>query len=140
MIIRNLEKNDYANYLDLIQKFRPITVSISKNKFEEIYDKIFNNNLIFVAVINNTLVGSITCLLEQKFIHNLATYLHIEDFIVCPKYRGNGIGKALLKYVKDYSKNNDVFKIILDCHKDLLDFYKKNGFKEYDEIKMEFKL
>ena len=140
MIIRQLLKSDYKEYLELIREFRPITINVSEHTFNEIYDSIFKNNIIFVAIKDGKLVGSITCLVEQKFIHNLSKYIHIEDFIVSSNYRGMGIGNKLLDFIKKYSSVIKAYKIILNCDEDLLKFYEKNNFKCNGEKKMEYKL
>ncbi len=130
MEIRTLKKEDFFEYLQLISQFRPITNQIDQDKFNQIYDKIFLNSEIYVAMINQKLVGSVTVIYEQKFIHNLSVYAHIEDVIVDEKYRHLGVGSKLLDYVKNIAKEKKCFKLSLVCNNDVKKFYLKNNFEE----------
>jgi glucosamine-phosphate N-acetyltransferase len=130
MNIRNLNKTDYANYIKLISQFRPITNEITQSKFDEIYDKIFNNSEIYVYVNDkDDIMGSITVIYEQKFIHNFSIYAHIEDVIVDEKYRLLGIGSKLLQYVKKIAKDKNCFKLSLVCNESVKKFYLSNNFE-----------
>jgi glucosamine-phosphate N-acetyltransferase len=130
MEIRLLKKTDYINYLNLMKEFRPIEININYEKFCEIYDNIFKNSEIYIAIIDNKIIGSITIIFEQKFINNCAIYAHIEDVIVDEKYRKNKIGSKLLEYVKNISKEKKCFKCTLVCNKNIEEFYLKNNFEE----------
>ncbi|MFL6340172.1 MAG: GNAT family N-acetyltransferase [Nitrososphaeraceae archaeon] len=88
---------------------------------------------IFVAVKeDNQLIGSITILIEQKFIHDGGKVGHIEDVVTKKEYEGMGIGKALVLKALDFAKENTCYKVILDCSKSNVEFYKKIGFKEHE--------
>ena len=93
MIFRELKKKDYEEYNKLINEFRPSNFQITREIFENIYDIIFRNSIIFVLEIDNKLVATAKLLIEQKFIHNLAKYGYIEDVIVSEDYRTKGLGK-----------------------------------------------
>ena len=130
---RELSLDDYEEYIKLINQLRPIGCYISKEKYIDIFNTIFKNNKIFVAILDNTIVGAVTLVIEQKFIHNCSIYTRIEDVIVDNSFRGNNIGKQLVKYAIDYSKKTlNAFKITLTCKKYLQKFYEKNNFDEYD--------
>jgi len=131
MIIRKLEKKDFEEYISLINEFRPIVLDITKEIFETIYDTIFLNSIIFVLEMNDIIVASTTLLIEQKFIHKLSKYGHIEDVIVNNEHRGKGYGKKIIKYVVDYCKKNKFYKITLTCKQELIPFYEKNDFQVY---------
>jgi len=131
-IIRQLSKDDYLEYIELINKFRPIGTDITLEKYEEIYDEIFKNSIIFIIEYNNKLIATAKLIIEQKFIHKLAKYGYIEDVIVDENYRKQNIGKDIIKYIVDYCKNNNFFKITLSCNKNLINFYEKNNFEVYD--------
>lgn len=128
MIFRELQKTDFQNYLFLINKFRNVGVYVKKDKFEQIYDKIFQVGKIFVCELDNKLVASVTVIIEQKFIHKLSKYAHIEDVIVLPEYRGKKIGEKIIEYVVNYCKNEKVYKMVLNCDDKLFKFYNKNNF------------
>ena len=132
--IRKLMKTDFEKYITLISQLRPIEIIPTREKFEEIYDTIFTNNMIFIAEehVTKKLIGSITLLIEQKFIHNLSKYARIEDVVVDENYRKQNIGRSLVKYAICYAKKIKVFKITLTCKKNLENFYKKNDFEIYD--------
>jgi glucosamine-phosphate N-acetyltransferase len=132
LIIRKLEKNDFIDYIQLINQLRPIGEDVSYEKYIEIYNNIFTNNVIFVAEYNKKLVGSITLLIEQKFIHNFSKYGRIEDVVVDLNYRNQNIGKKLVEYVIEYGKEKQLFKITLTCKEHLKYFYGKNNFEVYD--------
>lgn len=132
LIIRKLEKNDFIDYIQLINQLRPIGEDVSYKKYIEIYNNIFTNNVIFVAEYNKKLVGSITLLIEQKFIHNFSKYGRIEDVVVDLNYRNQNIGKKLVEYVIEFSKKEQFFKITLTCKQNLAYFYEKNNFEIYD--------
>ncbi len=131
MIIRKLEKKDFEGYISLINEFRPIGLEVTREKFEEIYDDIFKNSIIFVTEINNIIIAASTLIIQQKFIHKLAKYGYIEDIIIDEKYRGKGYGKNIIKHIVDYCKKNKFFKITLTCHEKLIPFYEKNNFQIY---------
>jgi GNAT superfamily N-acetyltransferase len=131
MIIRELKKEDYEEYNKLINEFRPSNFQITREIFENIYDIIFRNSIIFVLEIDNKLVATGKLLIEQKFIHNLAKYGYIEDVIVSEDYRTKGLGQKMIKYIVDYCKRNKFYKITLTCNEKLCSFYEKNNFEVY---------
>jgi len=122
---RMLSKDDYVNYLQLINEFRPTHYT----KEEFIYFLEENKKIeIWVIEINNELIASGTILYETKLIHNISLYAHIEDIIVSSNYRKNGYGLILLNKLVNVCKKNNSYKILLDCNEELIKFYKKSGF------------
>ena len=132
MIIRKLEKDDFEEYISLINTFRPIGLEITREKFEEIYDNIFKNSIIYVLTLNNEIIGSTKLIIEQKFIHKLSKYGHIEDAIIKEEYRRRGYGTQIVNHIVNDCKNKNFFKITLTCNEYLIPFYEKNGFEVYD--------
>lgn len=126
MNIRILKKEDYQLFMNLHN------MSISQEKFNELYDDIFKAAIIYVIELDNKLVGMAKLLIEQKFIHNLSKYGHIEDVYVDPDYRNNNYGKLLIKHMVDYCKERSFFKITLTCNEQVAPFYEKNGFEIYN--------
>lgn len=131
MFIRKLEKRDYIDYVNLINDFRQIGLYIDKEKFEEIYDNIFKNSIIYVLLIDNKIIGSAKLIIEQKFIHELSKYGHIEDVIIKKEYRRNKYGTQIINYIVNECKKNRFFKITLTCDEQLIPFYEKNNFEVY---------
>ena len=131
MFIRKLEKKDYKKYIELIEEFRPIGLNITVEKFEEIYDIIFKNSIIYVGVLEGRIIGSAKLIIEQKFIHKLSKYGHIEDVIIKKEYRRNKYGTKIINYIVDECKRNKFFKITLTCNEKLISFYEKNNFAMY---------
>jgi hypothetical protein len=75
--IRILNKDDYSQYLNLINIFRE--TSFTKEDFITNLLKINNNSNIWVIELNNKLIATGTLLYEYKFIHNISKIAHIED-------------------------------------------------------------
>ena len=130
-IYRKLEKNDYKNYLCLMNSFRKTDINVDKVYFDKIYDTIMiNNNSIIVCEYMGQLIGSITILIEQKMIHNFALYAHIEDVFVDETFRHKKIGSQLIQEALNYCKKINVFKVSLNCSNELETFYASNNFEK----------
>src|SRR5918911_2886443 len=84
---------------------------------------------VFVAVKEDgQLIGSITLLIEQKFIHNGGKVGHIEDVVTRKEYSGKGVGSALVQRCIEAAKEKKCYKVILDCSLANIAFYEKAGF------------
>ncbi len=129
-MISELDINDYQEYLMLMKDFRPVKTNMTKDEFTLIYNKIKNNGKIFIYKVDNKIVASITIIEEYKFINNNGKVCHIEDVFVNEHYRNIGIASKLIKYVSTYCIKNNFYKMILNCDKDLVDYYQKFGFIE----------
>jgi glucosamine-phosphate N-acetyltransferase len=93
---------------------------------------------IFVAVKDDgEVIGSATLLIEQKFVHNGGKIGHIEDVATRKEYEGKGVGSALVRLSLKFAKEENCYKVILNCSKENIPFYKKLGFKEH-EISMRY--
>jgi len=129
--IRELEEydlsNGFLNSLDSLRKASNLDLEKAKNIFKKIQSDV--NHVIFVAIINDEVIGSTTMFIEQKFIHNGGKVSHIEDVVVSNKFQGLGIGRKLIRAALEYAKKNNCYKTILDCKDEVKHFYEKIGFK-----------
>ncbi len=130
-IIRELRKEDLWNgFLTTLDSLRQAS-DIDKQKAEEIFEKINSNpdHIVAVAELDRKIVGSITLLIEPKFIHKGGLVGHIEDVVVDKNFQGQKIGEKIMKYLLEFAKNRGCYKTILDCTDDVKPFYEKLGFK-----------
>ena len=140
--IREIRENDLENgFLETLDFLRKAS-DLDKSKAKEILEKIKQNSnqIIQVAIDDKKIVGCITLLIEQKFIHDGGLVGHIEDVVVRKDYEGKGIGMKLVTSMLEYAKRKNCYKTILDCKDDVKQFYKRIGFKHesngmrYDHI------
>jgi glucosamine-phosphate N-acetyltransferase len=129
--IREIRENDLQNgFLETLDFLRKAS-DLDKSKAKEILEKIKQNSnqIIQVAIDDKKIVGCITLLIEQKFIHDGGLVGHIEDVVVRKDYEGKGIGMKLVTSMLEYAKRKNCYKTILDCKDDVKQFYERIGFK-----------
>ena len=86
----------------------------------------------YVAVAQDRIVGTLTLLAEQKFIHHGGLCGHIEDVSVHPEFKQHGIGSALVRHALEEARRLGCYKVILDCFENLVPFYQRLGFRSYN--------
>lgn len=128
--IKSLEINNnfYNKYISLLNTFNKTDISFLF--FSDFVKNLSNNHDIFILFdpSNNNIIGTVTLLFEQKLIHNGKYVCHIEDLIISDEYKNNRYGTLFLKFIKNYAKIKDCYKIILNCSQNIKDFYSKNNF------------
>lgn len=124
MLFRPILPSDFdKKYNDLLSEMHPST--ISKQDFLNFISK---NPLVHVLELDNKIVATGTLYIEQKLIHNLGRVGHIEDIIVHPHYRNEGIAKGLVEFLVDLASENGCYKVILECKEEVKPLYEKCGF------------
>lgn len=135
MIIERLgPKHFQGGFLEALSNLSEVG-EISSEQFFSIYQEVYENpghHKIFVAIANGTtnfVTGTITLLLERKFIHAGGLVAHIEDVATRRGWERHGIGRALVDYAVQEAKKAGCYKIILDCSNKNIPFYEKCGFR-----------
>ncbi|QKF93973.1 glucosamine 6-phosphate N-acetyltransferase [Fadolivirus algeromassiliense] len=126
--VSELQKSDYYHgFLQLLEQLTTVCANeITYQAFSDQFDKF--KSKVFVVKENGQVIGTAALLVEEKFIHKLASVGHIEDVVVSQEYRDKGIGKLLINHCVEYAKNNGCYKVILNCAEKNIEFYKKCGF------------
>lgn len=119
----SLENLDF--YLEIIKEFKDEDI-IQKEKFLEFLP---DNQKIYLLEIDNNIIGTGTIIYENKIYHSQKKVAHVEDIIILKKFQKKGYGKILLDELIKKSKENNCYKIILNCSKNLISFYQKCGFQ-----------
>jgi len=131
--IRKIKESDLDNgFLASLDNLKTAS-NLSNEKARTILKKITDNpnNVIFVAVLDNKVVGSTVLIIEQKFIHDGGSVGHIEDVVVAKGHEGDGIGLKIMQTALEYAKNQGCYKTILDCDDKVRPFYERLGFKRH---------
>ena len=129
--IRQIQENDlFQGFLESLDSLRKAS-GLEENNAKLVLKKIRSNqnHVIMVAELNGQIVGSITLLIEPKFIHQGGLVGHVEDVVVRSELQGKGIGEQLINAALEYAKNHGCYKTILDCDDNVKPFYEKIGFK-----------
>ena len=120
--IRNIEFGDYEEYTHLVGT----NVSL-QNFIEFVYD-LNDKHQILVAICDEKIVGSGTILIENKLTHNGCKLAHIENILISPNYRNNGIAKEIVEELVNIADIQKCYRIDLICKEDLHGFYSKFDF------------
>ena len=134
--IKELEKDDLIDsFFDTLSNLTEIGKDVynkefSRKVFEEIRKS--SNIKIFVAIKDTDIVGSITAIIEQKFIHNGGKVCHIEDVVTRNGFENLGIGSTLVKKIIELAIQEKCYKVILNCSEYKLKFYENLGFYKHD--------
>ncbi len=129
--IRQRQENDlfqgFLESLDSLRKASDLEEDYAKLVLKKIRSN--QNHVIMVADLEGQIVGSITLLIEPKFIHQGGLVGHIEDVVVRSELQGKGIGEQLVNAALEHAKNHGCYKTILECDDNVKPFYDKIGFK-----------
>lgn len=134
MIIRELDFNDFNNFMYLIKQLNN-DILMNERRFKDYLLILKRNSDKFIFVIEDEiddikyLVGTCCIMIEQKIIHNYGLVAHIEDLVIDKKFKGKKYGSKLLEFCKDIAKQLNCYKIILNCKEEIKEFYVKNGFE-----------
>lgn len=94
---------------------------LSGNYPERVLKALNNSETVFTAWSNGKLIALVNVIDDGE----LTAYLHY--LLVHPKYQGNGIGRNLLKKVKE-KYSNYLYLILIAENEALIDYYRKEGF------------
>ena len=148
MIIRQAIESDAAALAYLLDQIalmhaakRPdiFKKGVRKYNDHEINELIKDDyNKIFVAVIEENVVGYIFTVIDQEDdpASNFTDIknLYIDDLCVDEHYQNRGIGRALMNKVKEYAKSINCKRVTLNVwalNPSALSFYESNDFKPY---------
>jgi len=109
--VSELSNNDFLNRIIEISKIGEIQVCYYKDLDEKI-----------------TIVGTGTVIYEPKIIHSCKYVGHIEDIVVKTDYRYHGMARNIIKQLTNSAKENNCYKVILDCKPQLSGFYERLDF------------
>jgi glucosamine-phosphate N-acetyltransferase len=122
------------SYIKLLSQLTE-TPMLSKDEFMKKLLEIKNMGCIYVCYKNVenkiSIVGSGTIIFEPKIIRSGKYVGHIEDIVVDKNFRSMGISKKIIDKLVLLAKEQNCYKVILDCKTNLSQFYEKNGFETH---------
>lgn len=128
--------NELAKQIhELHVNWRPdLFLSVDEVISKEDFEKMIQAKEIFVAKLQDEIVGYITFNIKEKNNHSMRyrKQLQIEAICVDEKNRGKGIGTELLKYAKKHGKENectDVYLTVNEENENAIRVYEEFGFK-----------
>lgn len=90
---------------------------------------------VFVVEIHEEIVGMISVLIEEDASHHhLKKHAHINDLIILPEHRGNGLSRMLLEKAEEYARSMNVTFIDTAVYLNngkALKAYTRNGYFEH---------
>lgn len=131
LTVRKLEKGDLWNgFLQTLDALSPAS-NVTESEAEGIFERIKSQpgQVVLVAEQGGKIVGTVTLLIEPKFIHKGGFAGHIEDFAVAEGLQGKGVGTALMKQAIEVAKESGCYKTTLICPDRVKPVHKRLGFR-----------
>ena len=133
-IIQNLNnelfKLEKENYDSTLVRDWPLSED-GKQYFEDL----IINHYVIVAIKDDKIVGYLAGSINEKGSYEEIQYGEINNMLVDNNFRGLGIGKLLVDKFKQYCKDNNInnLKVVASAKNiKAIEFYKKNGFNDFD--------
>jgi glucosamine-phosphate N-acetyltransferase len=138
--IRQLEEVDFTDssgFIETMANMNDIS-DLDLEQLKDIWNKAKQQGAYFLVAVSDEedskdqIVATVKLLIEPKFFHEGKAAGHIEDVVTRQGFEGQGLAKALLFEAIKIAEQNNCYKIILDCKKELVGFYNKVGFEDHD--------
>jgi GNAT superfamily N-acetyltransferase len=137
LTIRQAKKEDLPAVLSLFsQPGVDDGEVLSVEAAERIFDKMqsYPNYNLYVAVRNNSIIGSFALLIIDNLAHMGASSGIVEDVMVSPSHQGQGVGREMMKYAQDISREAGCYKLVVSSNKKRKEahrFFETMGFKKH---------
>lgn len=145
LIIRNADLKD----LEIIQKLNNELFDLElknydttlvkdwaiSNEGKKYFEDLINNHFVVVALLDDEIVGYLAGTINEKGSYENIQYGEINNMFIKDSCRGYGVGKALVNEFKMYCKSKGINDLIVTAsakNKNAINFYKKNGFEEFN--------
>lgn len=105
------------------------------NEGKEYFKDLINNYYVVVALLNDEIVGYLAGTINEKGSYENVQYGEIRNMFIKDNCRGYGVGKKLVKEFKLYCRNNGLNDLIVTASTkniNAINFYKKNGFEDFN--------
>ena len=139
--VRKLEAGDHEKgFLDLLSTLSTVG-DVSESRFKEQLSLLDRNGDYTVLVVEDRdrckVLATGSLFVEHKFIHECGMVGHIEDVVVLPEARGQGLGRRIVRALVREAAEKECYKVILDCAEKNAEFYEKVGMvrKEIQMVK-----
>ena len=134
LVIRPAEEKDASDIIKLIKEladYEKLSDMVVVSE-DDIMKVVFGKDK-FVEILIAEYEGNFAG--QALFFNNFSTFLgkpgiYLEDLVVEPKYRGKGIGKALLQKIIDLAKERNYGRVewsVLDWNEPAIKFYQNIG-------------
>jgi glucosamine-phosphate N-acetyltransferase len=134
----------HKKYMDLLSNLS-ISPDIEEKLFIEKVFEISDRGIILIGYIGSPdspdtfeIVSTGTVYLEMKLTHGCRPVGHIEDIVINPSYRGQGLSTILIEKLLKFSRNENCYKVILTCKQDITRVYESCGFLQKG-VEMEYR-
>ena len=127
-IIRKVCKDDYEEYLVMINEFRK--TMFTEEQFIQTLYYMQSFSEVWIIEYQHDIIATGTIIFEKKLIFDNCTFAHIEDICVKEQYRTLGLGKVIVKYLMQLAKEKNCYKVTLVCSEDNSHFYCKCGLEK----------
>lgn len=102
---------------------------------ETYFKNMLHNEIVYVALDKDNVVGYLAGTTNIQGSYVTKSLAEIDNMFVLEKYRKYGIGSKLINKFKEYCLQNKIEEIKVTAsvkNKNAIDFYKKNGFNEFE--------
>lgn len=130
--IREYVPSDLESLTELMEELGyPSSVEDMENRMKRIES--IPNYYTYVATVNDIVVGMIGVRFNYTYTSNKIK-TQISALVTKKEYQGQGVGKALINYIEEFTKNkgSDFLYLTSGIKEERVhahDFYKKNGFE-----------
>ncbi|SYX82992.1 GNAT family N-acetyltransferase [Paenibacillus alvei] len=131
--IRSIKENELLALSQLYQEL--MGLQTNQSKLEQVYRTIQHNEqyIILGAFDEEQLVGSLMGIICHDLVGDCKPFMVIENVIVSPVVRRQGVGKKLMQEIENMARQRDCYYIIFvsgEQRKEAHQFYERLGFKD----------
>ena len=137
VVFRGIERHELAGAVALITEgsLSPGTEALESldDYWEAVQLTRARDGEVLVGVYGNDVVAMCQVIIFRHFQHSAGWCCEIESVYVASKYRGQGIGSALLRRVEDFARFRGCYRLQLASRNERLDahsFYRSSGFSQ----------
>ena len=135
--IKKAKNSDLPDILELyadsdIDNGKKLDINAAKKQFDKILT--YPNYNVYVAIHDDEIIGTFELLIMDNLAHLGAPSAIVEDVVVHKDYRGQSVGKQMMRFAMDESKKAGCYKMVLSSNmrRDRAHhFYESLGFEKY---------
>jgi GNAT superfamily N-acetyltransferase len=136
LIINFANKADLPSILNLYATVLDKGETLSNDQAEALFEKMLSypNYHIFVAKIENQVVGTFALLIMDNLAHVGTPSGVVEDVVVSEAFQGQGIGKEMMNFAMNRCRQFGCYKMVLSSNLKRIEahqFYENLGFKKH---------